>query len=276
MPRALLRPATLLWCALLAYGAGAAAAEDLDACFAAADHRAGLVPLIEAVSATLPTLPAAEAVVLADRVAPYCRRLFGSPADAPGRERCGLIQHVVAAGETPAVIAKRYRLTVELLARLNQDFAPTRLAIGQSLTVLDLADEPLELVVSRSSYRLMAWRGTILVGAFRCGLGRTSSPTPLGSTSVSMCVRNPEWRDPDSGRIFKPGDPGNVLGGYWIGFDHGPEQRFKGIGIHGFTAESPELWLEKDGSHGCVRLVQADIATVFMLVRPGTRVSIRE
>jgi lipoprotein-anchoring transpeptidase ErfK/SrfK len=91
-----------------------------------------------------------------------------------------------------------------------------------------------------------------------------------------MCVRNPEWRDPDSGKIFKPNDPGNILGGYWIGFEHGPTAHFKGIGVHGFTAESSDMWLEKNGSHGCIRLIQDDIAWAFTLIRPGMRVTIRE
>jgi lipoprotein-anchoring transpeptidase ErfK/SrfK len=250
--------------------------EDLDARFDAAENANDLVPLIESVSALLPTLPADQARILTDRVAPYCQRLFWSPSTAMGRERCGLISHIVAAGDTPIAIAKKYHTTVEMIARLNEKFAPTRLSIGQTLTVLDLASQPLELAVSRSSFRLMAWRGPLLVGSFHCGLGRVQSPTPLGTSSITQCVRNPEWRDPDSGKIFKPNDPGNVLGGYWIGFDHGADLRFKGIGIHGFTAQSPDEWLGKNGSHGCVRLVQEDIAMIFALVRPGNKVTVRE
>ena len=110
----------------------------------------------------------------------------------------------------------------------------------------------------------------------RCGLGRDSSPTPLGATTVRQCARNPEWRNPDTGKILKPDDPENILGGYWIGFEPRADKQFKGIGIHGFTGADPEQWLEKNGSHGCVRLVQEDIALVFALVRPGITVTIRE
>ena len=232
--------------------------EDLDARFDAAENANDLVPLIESVSALLPTLPADQARILTDRVAPYCQRLFWSPSTAMGRERCGLISHIVAAGETPSAIAKKYHTTVEMIALLNEKFAPTRLSIGQSLTVLDLASQPLELAVSRSSFRLMAWRGPLLVGSFHCGLGRVQSPTPLGTSSITQCVRNPEWRDPDSGKIFKPHDPGNVLGGYWIGFDHGADLRFKGIGIHGFTAQSPDEWLGATRNFGILTYGWAD------------------
>ncbi len=247
-----------------------------DSFAAAADDRAALTPLIMEVSTVLPTLAQDEALALADRVAPFCRQLFYSNLPAADSSWVGLVTHRVAPGETPVAIARRYRCSVELIARLNADYDPRGLRIDQTLTVLDLATVPLEIIVSRSSYRMMLWRGSHLIGVFRCGLGRDRSPTPLGSTNVAMCVRNPEWRDPDTGKIFKPQDKGNVLGGYWIGFEHGPTAQFKGIGIHGFTAESSDVWLEKNGSHGCVRLTQEDISWVFDLIRPGIRVTIRE
>lgn len=248
---------------------------DLDQQFidATADP-AAVVPLIEAVSATLPTLPADEAVALGDRVAPFCRRLFNEAI--PGRDRCGVLSHVIAAGETPSVLARRYHTSIELIQRLNPGLDPKALSIGQDVAVMDLASIPLELVVSRSAYRLLVWRGATLVATLRCGLGRDHSPTPLGVTTIRQCVRNPEWRNPDTGKILKPDDPENILGGYWIGFEPRADQQFKGIGIHGFTGADPEQWLEKNGSHGCVRLVQEDIALVFALVRPGIAVTIRE
>jgi lipoprotein-anchoring transpeptidase ErfK/SrfK len=260
---------------LLVFLSAVIVAADLDQHFTdAATDPAVVVPLIEAVSATLPTLSVEEAIALGDRAAPFCRRLFSEAL--PGRERAGFITHVIAAGDTPSVLARRYRTSVELIQRLNPGLDPRALSIDQPVVVLDLAKVPLELVVSRSAFRLMAWRGTQLVGVFRCGLGRDSSPTPLGTTTIRQCVRNPEWRNPDTGKILKPDDPDNILGGYWIGFEPRADGHFKGIGIHGFTGADPEHWLEKNGSHGCVRLVQDDVALVFALVRPGITVTIRE
>ena len=104
----------------------------------------------------------------------------------------------------------------------------------------------------------------------------TFAPPPLGVSAIWQCVRNPEWRDPDTKKVFKPTEPGNVLGGYWIAVKPGDDGHFKGIGLHGYTAEKPERWLGKPGSHGCVRLVQDDIAALFALVRPGMKVTVRE
>lgn len=256
--------------------AAGTASDALDAQFAnAEDDPAAVVPLIIAASQRIAASSADEGADLAARLAPFCRRAFFSPERLPGMSALGLELHRVAAGETPTAIARRYHTTADLLARLNAGFSPRKLAVGQRLKVFDLAAAPLELVVGRSAFRLLVWRGATLIASFAVGLGSDAHPTPLGSTSVAICVRNPEWRDPDTRHVYPPGDPGNVLGGYWIGFAHGPNAPFRGIGIHGYTAERPAAWLGKPGSHGCVRMVQDDVALVFSLVRPGVRVSIR-
>jgi lipoprotein-anchoring transpeptidase ErfK/SrfK len=268
--RAGLRALPLL---LLALAVGA---EDFDGLFAAAERDDGLVALVERVSAAVPHLPPGDALDLADRAQPFCRRLFFAPNEAEGGERVGLLRHAVAKGEHTTGIARRYNTTIEMIVRLNRGLKPSRIEVDDELTVLDLAATPLELVVMRSAFRLLLWRGPVLVGCFKVGLGAERSPTPLGATEVWQCVRNPEWRDPDTKKIFKPTEPGNVLGGYWIAFQPGDDRRFKGIGMHGYTAEKSERWLGQPGSHGCVRLVQDDIAALFALVRPGMKVTVRE
>lgn len=251
-------------------------AEDFDGLFAAAARDDGLVPLIERVSAAIPHLPPGDALALADRAQPFCRRLFFAANEAEDARRVGLVRHLIAKGEHTTGIARRYNTTIDHIVRLNKGLKPSRIEVDDELTVLDLASTPLELVVLRSSFRLLLWRGPTLVGCFKVGLGAEASPTPLGPTEVWQCVRNPEWRDPDTKKVFKPTEPGNVLGGYWIAFKPGDDRRFKGIGIHGYTAEKPERWLGQPGSHGCVRMVQDDIAAVFAVVRPGMKVVVRE
>lgn len=257
--------------------AGAAEeAGELEAMIArASDDPDTVVPLLEAASERLIALPAARAAALSVRLEPFCRRAFLSSERLDDMADIGLIMHQVAPGESASGIAKRYRISVDLLARLNHGFSAKDLKAGTKLKVLDLDDEPLELVVGCAEFRLLAWRDGVLVMSFPVGLGAAAHPTPLGTTTVASCVRNPEWRDPDSGKIFPPGAAGNVLGGFWIGLAAGPEATFRGIGIHGFTAAAPEDWLGQRGSHGCVRLRQADVAALFSLVAPGTQVAIR-
>jgi lipoprotein-anchoring transpeptidase ErfK/SrfK len=251
-------------------------AESLETLFSrAADDTDAVVPLLEAASKRLIDLPAERAAALAVRLEPFSRRAFLGHERLDDMADIGLVLHRVAPGESASGIARRYHITVDLIALLNKGFAPSSLQAGSLLKVLDLRDESLELVVGCSSFRMLVWRDGILVMTFPVGLGAAAHPTPLGTTSVVACVRNPEWRDPDTGKVYRPDAPGNVLGGYWIGFAPGPGDDFHGIGIHGYTAESPDGWLGKQGSHGCVRMQQRDISALFALVRPGTRVAIR-
>jgi len=270
------RPTLLLALCLWAAAAGSEEPAELEAMIAraAADPDA-VVPLLEAASARLIELPAARAAALSVRLEPFCRRAFLSSERLDDMADLGLVMHQVANGETALGIAKRYHVTVDLLARLNQGFAAGNLQAGTRLKVLDLEDEALELVVGCAEFRLLAWRDGVLVMSWPVGLGAAGHPTPLGSTTVANCVRDPEWRDPDSGKVYRPGAAGNVLGGYWIGFSAGPDGVFRGIGIHGFTAAAPEGWLGRGGSHGCVRLRQPDIAALFSLASPGIHVAIR-
>ena len=272
--RILLLPLSLLLCAGAALAAGAG--DELEAQFArAADDADAVVPLLEAASTRIAALPAEQAAALAIRLEPYCRSAFWSSERLDDMADIGLHLHRIAPGETAIGIARRYRISIDLIAQLNHGFSARALQAGSLLKILDLSDEPLELVVGCSTFRMLVWRDGVLVLSVPVGLGAAGHPTPLGSTTVASCVRNPEWRDPDSGRVYKPNAPGNVLGGYWIGFTPGPDALFRGIGIHGFTGDSPDNWLGKQGSHGCVRLQQGDISTLFAFVRPGTRVAIR-
>ncbi|MBA2479659.1 MAG: L,D-transpeptidase family protein [Planctomycetes bacterium] len=259
----------VLW---LACATMLSSAEDLDALFRRAQgDRAAVVPLILAGSEALARLPPDDSAALAERLAPFCRAAACSPERYPAMERLGLVTHRIVARETPTSVSRRYGVGAGLITRLN----PGPFTVGRELKVLD-AREPLTLVISRSRFRLFVWRGRILLAVMPVSLGRPGRETPLGTTTVRLRVRNPEWRDPDTGRIFAPKDPGNVLGGYWLGFDPLKSRAFAGIGIHGFTAERPEAWLGTASSHGCVRLTQPDVALVFDLAMPGVRVVVRD
>lgn len=219
---------------------------------------------------------AGRAAELVDAIAPVCARVFLAPGDVGDGAAIGVVDHVVAKGENATTIAKRYRIGAGLIARLNRGYDPRALRVGQRLKVIDLARQPLRLVIVCSRFRLLAWRGETLVAALRVGLGAPATPTPRGETRVVLRARDPEWRDPDSGRIFPPKHPGNILGGFWMAFAPGDDGRFKSIGMHGFTGDDPQVWLEKQGSHGCVRLLQDDIGALFELALDGTAVSVRD
>jgi lipoprotein-anchoring transpeptidase ErfK/SrfK len=262
--------------AVAAQSAGEASAPDpLAPLFAAADASPdGLAPLLLAASQRIGELDGSAGHALAERLAPYAARAFDSPETGADFESLGVVVHRVKKGEVPGAIARRYRIGDGLIARLNRDYAPTRLQVGQPLKLLDLSDRSLRLVVDRNRHRLGAWRtapggGWLLLAYLPVGLGAPETPTPSGSTQVIERARDPEWRDPVSGVVHPPGAPGNVLGGYWMRLD--PAGIGKGgIGLHGYTAEDPALWLGRDASNGCVRLRQDDMDLVFHLALEGT------
>lgn len=253
---------------------------DLAAAFAAANRdAAAVVPLILEASRQLPRLDERASMLLGDTLEPYARRAFFSPERLPGMERLGLAVVEVKHGELPGRVAERHKIGAGLLRYLNQDYDERRIAAGAKLKVLDLSKAKLSIVVDESAYRLRMWREgedgvRVLVAQVPVGLGAKDSPTPSGSTRITKRVRNPQWTDPDTHQVYEPNDPRNILGGYWIALDsQGIGQ--SGIGLHGFTGDVPANWIERPASHGCVRMLQADIDRVFQVALEGTAVELQ-
>lgn len=246
---------------------------------AARADTAQVVVLLERGSRELGSLSGAEAHALALRLEPFARRAFFGPERLAGMERLGLALHTVAKGELPGSIAKKLRTDAGLFELLNEGYDPRRVQIGARLKVLDLSDGSLGLVVDRERHHLALWRRAprtrepILMAYVPVGLGAPQTPTPLGRTRVSQRVRDPEWTEPVTRKVYPPKDPGNVLGGFWIALDESGIGR-SGIGLHGYTGAPPADWLGKPGSNGCVRMLQADIERVFYLALADTQVEI--
>jgi LysM repeat protein len=238
-----------------------------------------VVPLLSAAGETLAGLEGRERQFFGDKLEPLLARVYFTPARFPGDEALGVGVHVVARGDTGAKIGKRHGFGPGLLAQWNARYDERRLGVGQSLKHLTFAPGELELVVDRALFRLSAWH-TGADGRRRplffvpVGLGAADSPTPAGTTRVVERVKDPSWTDPDTRVTYAPGDPGNILGGYWIELEAEPLGK-SGIGLHGYTGAPTDDWLSQPGSRGCVRLRQEDCARVFELALVGTRVVLR-
>jgi L,D-transpeptidase ErfK/SrfK len=118
---------------------------------------------------------------------------------------------------------------------------------------------------------------TVKVLTYPVGIGRLDWKTPLGETFIRYKVKNPDWYPPKSiiteheengeilPRIVKSG-PNNPLGIYALKLNvpggyllHGTNKKY-GIGMK--------------VSHGCIRLRNEDIKTIFHNVSIGTKVKI--
>jgi L,D-transpeptidase ErfK/SrfK len=112
-----------------------------------------------------------------------------------------------------------------------------------------------------------------VVARYPVGLGRPSWPTFVGPFIIEAKEVDPIWDVPLSiqdelRRAGKPvltrvlPGPANPLGKYWLGLD------VTGYGIHGTNAPAS---ISKFQTHGCIRMLSADIEDLFGRVEVGTR-----
>lgn len=247
---------------------------------AASADPANIASLLIEGGAMMATLPADQARKLGDSLVPFCERAFFSSERFAGMDRLGLVLHKVEKGENPTKICQRYKIGAQMLQYLNEGFDERKMRVGQELKVLDLSKGALEIDVSKSQYRATVWRalpqgGRALVMYPPVGLGAAESPTPIGTTTIAKRVLNPPWTDPATKVTYLPGDPNNVLGGYWMALDSIGIGR-SGIGFHGYTGAPAEDWIAKPASHGCVRMLQHDIDRLFYVALEGTTVTIAD
>ncbi|MFD0674276.1 L,D-transpeptidase [Cohnella sp. GCM10027633] len=114
-----------------------------------------------------------------------------------------------------------------------------------------LAEQPLEIIVDKTSHRLAVVSGDIIIRNYEVGLG--GDRTPERTFVISEKVRNPNGTDQG-----KFGSRGMTLSD-------------TDYGIHG--TDKPGS-LGKDESLGCVRMEKADVEELFDLVPLGTKVTI--
>jgi len=158
----------------------------------------------------------------------------------------------------------RFGLSPEVgLIRLVNGLRSDSLKVGQSLKV---PTDKLRISVSMAHHGLTAFVGDTAVAAYWIGLGKENR-TPRDTFVIQVKQEDPAWFN--GTRTVPFGDPENVLGTRWMGFE--PKEGATGFGIHG-TAH-PES-IGKDESMGCVRMRNADVEELFEYVPRGTRVTI--
>jgi hypothetical protein len=149
------------------------------------------------------------------------------------------------------------------LIQLVNGLSGTGLRVGQSLMV---PLEPVTVEVDRRQNGLVAYLGDVALVAYRVGLGKEGR-TPSGSFVVEVKLTEPTWFY--DGRQIPYGDPENILGTRWMGFENNPGST--GYGIHGTS--NPES-VGDNQSMGCVRMRNPEVEELFGLLARGTTVNI--
>lgn len=119
-----------------------------------------------------------------------------------------------------------------------------------------------EIVVSLADRKLALIENGKVVRIYRVAVGKTSTPSPVGTFTIERRVVNPVYEH--DGRIIQPG-PGNPVGNRWMGLN------IHGYGIHGTNVPSS---IGKAASHGCIRMGKEDVEDLFSRVRVGDTVEL--
>jgi lipoprotein-anchoring transpeptidase ErfK/SrfK len=174
------------------------------------------------------------------------------------------IFYSVKPGDSLAKIANKFDTSYEFIMRINKK-PRTLIKIGERLKILN---GKLSLLVDKSDYTLTILLNGHFIKQYSIGIGK-SNKTPVGVFIVDNKLIKPTWYSPDG--VYEFGDPKNVLGTRWIGFED--QEGLYGYGIHG-TADPDSIG--KDMSNGCIRLRNEDVEELFDFVKPKTRVVMQE
>lgn len=163
------------------------------------------------------------------------------------------MQHTVKPGETLAVIAINYRLTVQQLLNANTGISnPNLIYPGQKLIIPGLPDPstiPYAIDVSVSKKQLTLFRTNEVVKRYPIATGKMLSQTPVGEYVI----------------VNRAPNPGGPYGAMWLTLSKA------GYGIHGTNDPSS---IGKAVSKGCIRMYNQDVMEIASLVPNGTKVVI--
>lgn len=128
------------------------------------------------------------------------------------------------------------------------------------------------MVIRRSSRTLELWEGIEIDRTYRVAVGAPGYETPRGEWEITLKRYLPTWGNPGSAWAVNmpatiPPGPDNPLGTRALNLNA------PGIRIHGTPAVDS---IGTAASHGCVRMVQADVEELYDIVDVGTPVFVVE
>ena len=176
----------------------------------------------------------------------------------------GAFIYVVRPGDSLIEIATKFNTNYEFIMRINNKHR-TSIRVGEHLKILK---GKVTVLVDKSDYTLTLLLDGRFIKQYPVGTGE-SDKTPEGKFVIENKLKNPVWYSPDG--IYQFGDPKNVLGTRWIGFED--KKGLYGYGIHGTT--DPDS-IGKEMSNGCVRLKNEDVEDLFDYVKAKMTVVIQK
>lgn len=220
----------------------------------------------EQLLAVLDRVPESSRAVFQESVGRLSIALFVSPRPAKGK-----VLYVIKPGDSLSKIAAKFNCPALLIEKANGIKDAARIRSGHTLAVLD--HPAFSVVVSKSRNTLDVLLDGKFFKRYSVGTG-AHARTPAGTFKIVDKIPNPTWWPDDGSPEVPYGDPKNILGTHWLALEAtGETPRVRGYGIHGTWDDAT---IGKQSSAGCVRMRNADVAEVFMLLPRGTPVTIVE
>ena len=168
----------------------------------------------------------------------------------------------VKKGEVLYNLARKFKITQELLMKANNITDPRMLKIGKQLKI---PRGDFKIVVDKSNNTLTLYSGGKFFKKFRVRTGKYDYLTPTGDFKIEYKKKDPEWVDPKTHKRYGANDPENELGTRWMAFQG------SALGIHGTI--HPET-IGQYSSQGCVGMLMEEVELLFDIVPEGTPVTI--
>ena len=140
------------------------------------------------------------------------------------------------------------------------------------------------IVLLRGRRRLLLLENGTLRTAFPVAVGMPGWETPTGTFKVLEKIPNPIWVHPVTGQRVEEQGAENPLGSHWIAFHKDCQGRDAHDGeswitIDGCTTTgfhgTPHRWtVGREISHGCVRLYNEDVQSLYRQVSLGMQVTV--
>jgi lipoprotein-anchoring transpeptidase ErfK/SrfK/predicted negative regulator of RcsB-dependent stress response len=175
----------------------------------------------------------------------------------------------VESGDSLTSIGIKLNTTLGLLMRANNITDPSRLHLGQRLK---WTPKDFRIIIDRTNCTLYLFDKDGIFKRYRVGLGMPGYETTPGKYKIGNKQKDPTWHKPGSTPI-PPGDPANELGTRWMPLVPVEEGLPTDLGIHGTIA--PDT-IGFHSSHGCARMMPADVEELYDLVVRSTPVTIVE
>lgn len=192
--------------------------------------------------------------------------LFTTPRPMKGK-----VEYLVKPGDSLSKIAAQHNCPILLIQKANSISDPAKIRVGRRLILPRQPD--FSLVISKSQNTLAILLNGQLFKKYSVGTGKHAK-TPVGTFRISEKIAHPPWWPGDGRTVIPYGSKENILGTHWLALEAiGETPRLSGYGIHGTWEESS---IGKQSSAGCVRMRNADVSELYMLLPRGTPVRIME